>query len=283
MHQGVHSPQGRPDDPSQGGAVPDRRLLFGVQLDAVCMEQAVDRCREAMLTRKPLLIGVVNAAKIVNMRRDPQLQEAVLDCDMVLADGQSVVWASKLLRRPLPERVAGIDLFEQLLDMAHRESRSVYLLGAKPQVLAALVRQIVTRWPGLRIAGSQHGYYDEAQVEDVAAQISASGADMLFLGMASPRKEIFLKRFRHELGVPILHGVGGSFDVMAGLTKRAPRSWQRLGLEWAYRLLQEPGRMWKRYLVTNTAFVALTLREALRPAGALSPTPPAAPPPRTPA
>jgi N-acetylglucosaminyldiphosphoundecaprenol N-acetyl-beta-D-mannosaminyltransferase len=262
---------------------PNRHLLFGVQLDALCMEEAVDRCREAILIRKPLLIGVVNAAKIVNMRRDPQLQDAVLDCDMVLADGQSVVWASRILRRPLPERVAGIDLFERLLDLAHRQDRSVYLLGAKPEVLAALTRQIATRWPGLRIAGSQHGYYDEAQAEDVAAQIRASGADMLFLGMASPRKEIFLKRFRHQLGVPVLHGVGGSFDVMAGLTKRAPLSWQRLGLEWAYRLAQEPGRMWKRYLVTNTAFIALTISEALHPARAPSINPPPAPPPRFPA
>src|SRR5690606_33559079 len=90
-------------------------------------------------------------------------------------------------------------------------------------------------------------------------------------GMASPKKETFLRRFHDELGVPVLHGVGGSFDVLAGITQRAPLAWQRLGLEWAYRLLQEPGRMWKRYLVTNTAFIALTMREALYPAAALQP------------
>ena len=253
-------------------ADPGRQLLFGLQIDGMRMDQALERCRQAMLTRKPVLIGVLNAAKIVNLRRDPGLRDALLDCTMLLADGQSVVWASRLLGKPLPERVAGIDLFEALLGLAHRQGRSVYLLGAKPAVLAALQRRIAQRWPGLVIAGSHHGYFSDAEAAGIAADIAASHADMLFLGMASPKKEIFLGQFRHALGVPVLHGVGGSFDVMAGLTKRAPSAWQRLGLEWAYRLLQEPRRLWKRYLVTNSAFVALTMREALHPAAALQPT-----------
>lgn len=250
---------------------PARRLLFGLNIDGVRMDEAIERCRQAVLTREPVLVGVLNAAKIVNLRHDPALRDAILACNLLLADGQSVVWASRLLRRPLPERVAGIDLFEGLLDLAHREHHAIYLLGARPQVLAALELTIARRWPGLRIAGSRHGYFDDSQGAEVAADIRASGADMLFLGMASPKKETFLRRFHDELGVPVLHGVGGSFDVLAGITRRAPLAWQRLGLEWAYRLLQEPGRMWKRYLVTNTAFIALTMREALYPAAALQP------------
>jgi len=250
---------------------PERMMLFGLNIDSVRISEAVERCRQAVLTREPVLVGVLNAAKIVNLRHDPTLRDAILECNLLLADGQSVVWASRLLRRPLPERVAGIDLFEGLLDLAHREHRSIYLLGARPQVLAALERTIGRRWPGLRICGSRNGYFDDSDAAEVAADIRASGADMLFLGMASPKKETFLRRFHAELGVPVLHGVGGSFDVLAGVTRRAPLGWQRLGLEWAYRLLQEPGRMWKRYLVTNTAFIALTLREALRPTPALVP------------
>ncbi|MDB5537638.1 MAG: UDP-N-acetyl-D-mannosamine transferase [Devosia sp.] len=248
---------------------PQRKLLFGLSLDGIRMDEAVDRCRQAIQSRRPVLIGVVNAAKIVNLRRDPALRDALLDCNMLLADGQSVVWASRLLGRPLPERVAGIDLFVELLDLAHRQQRSIYLLGAKPAILAALERQVAHRWPGLRLAGSHHGYFGETEAAEIAAEIRAASADMLFLGMASPNKEIFLRRFQHMLNVPVLHGVGGSFDVLAGLTKRAPLAWQNLGLEWAYRLLQEPRRLWKRYLVTNCAFVALTLREAVRPAPAL--------------
>ncbi|WP_323013388.1 WecB/TagA/CpsF family glycosyltransferase [Devosia sp.] len=251
---------------------PGRQLLFGLHIDGMRMDQALERCRQAILTRKPVLIGVLNAAKIVNLRRDPGLRDALLDCNLLLADGQSVVWASRLLGKPLPERIAGIDLFEALLGLAHAQGRAVYLLGARPEVLAALERRIDQRWPGLAIAGSHHGYFSDTEAAGIASDIAASHADMLFLGMASPKKEIFLGRFRSILEVPVLHGVGGSFDIMAGLTRRAPPAWQRLGLEWAYRLLQEPRRLWKRYLVTNSAFVVLTLREALRPAAALQPT-----------
>ncbi|MGV8854195.1 MAG: WecB/TagA/CpsF family glycosyltransferase [Devosia sp.] len=259
---------------------PGRSLLFGLEMDGMRMADAVERCSQAIRTRRPLLIGVLNAAKIVNMRRDRYLCDALLDCDMLLADGQSVVWASWLLRKPLPERVTGIDLFEGLLDLAHRNGHAIYLLGAKPDVLAALEQNVRRRWPGLRIAGRRDGYFGEAEASAVAADIRASGADMLFLGMASPKKEIFLRRYQHDLNVPVLHGVGGSFDILAGLTKRAPTGWRRLGLEWAYRLLQEPGRMWKRYLVTNTAFIGLTMIEALRPSPMLRPISnrPASPP-----
>lgn len=253
-------------------ALPPPKLLFGLNIDSLRMDEAVDRCRMALRTRKPVLIGVLNAAKIVNQRRDPLLRQALLDCDLLLADGQSVVWASRLLGRPLPERVAGIDLFTELLDLAHRQQHSIYLLGARPEVLAALEATIAQRWPGLRLAGSHHGYFTDAEAPDIAEAVRASGADMLFLGMASPKKEIFLRRFQHQFGVPVLHGVGGSFDVMAGITKRAPLGWQKLGLEWAYRLVQEPRRMWKRYLVTNSAFIALTLAEAVHRTPALQPT-----------
>jgi len=247
-----------------------RQLLFGLHVDALTMREAVARCAEAIRTRQPLVVGVLNAAKIVNLRRDRTLRESLLTCDLMLADGQSVVWASRILGRPLPERVTGIDLFEELLDLADREHRSIYLLGARPEVLAALRQRIADRWPGLSIAGSHHGYFRDSDAPAIAGRIAASGADMLFLGMASPKKEIFLGRFGAGLGVPVLHGVGGSFDILAGLTRRAPLAWQKLGLEWAYRLLQEPRRLWKRYFVTNTSFIALTLRELLRPSPAFA-------------
>ena len=263
-----------PDDRAPP-APASKQQLFGISIDCVGMAGALQRCREALRTRRTLLIGVVNAAKIVRLRQDSTLRDAILDCDLVLADGQAVVWASKLLRRPLPERVAGIDLFEELLALADAEHRSVYLLGAKPDVLRRLENRIAQRWPGVVIAGSRHGYFTDGEAADVAGEIHQRAPDMLFLGMASPKKEVFLRRFRSMLEVPILHGVGGSFDVLAGMTMRAPPAWQRAGMEWAYRLLQEPGRMWRRYLVTNSAFIAMTLREAVWPSpllerGALS-------------
>lgn len=241
-----------------------QRQLFGLRIDAMTADQVVGLAHRSLESRDRLLVGVVNAAKVINLRSDRLLLDSVLECDVLLADGQSIVWASHLLGQPLPERVAGIDLFEMMLALAHREGRSVYFLGATPEVLAAMQVRIRDRWPGLRIAGSRDGYFDESESAVVASKIASSGADMLFLGMTSPKKEIFLGTYGSALGVPVLHGVGGSFDILAGVTKRAPLRWQRCGMEWAYRVFQEPGRLWKRYLTTNTAFLFLFLHERFR-------------------
>lgn len=233
-------------------------------MDAVTLTEAVAICERALTTRQRLLVGVINAAKVVKLNADRSLRESLLKCDLILADGQSVVWASRFLGRRLPERVAGIDLFESLLDLANRQGHRVYLLGASAEVLSTLEEVIRVRWPRIKVAGSRDGYFKAAQVDEITAAIASSGADMLFLGMGTPAKELFLARYADELGVPIMHGVGGSFDVLAGVTRRAPQRWQRWGMEWAYRLLQEPRRLWRRYLVTNTAFLFLLLRERIR-------------------
>lgn len=246
------------------------RLLFGLDIEAVTQEEVVEECRAALDDRRRLLLGVVNAAKVVNLHRDALLRDSLLECDIIVADGQSVVWASRLLRRPLPERVAGCDLFEALLGVAEKDERSVFLLGAKPEVLYLLQVKLAARFPQLRIVGARDGYFRDDEQGAIAHQIRESRADMLFLGITSPKKEIFLGRYANELDVPILHGVGGSFDVLAGVTKRAPLRWQKLGLEWGYRTLQEPRRMWKRYLTTNTRFILLTGREIIRPSPKLA-------------
>ena len=245
-------------------AVPPRRYLFGVAIDALTMEQAVERCRAAVERGDHLSIGVVNAAKIVNMQHDRQLRKAVAGCAMMLADGQSVVWASHVLRAPLPERVAGVDLFFKLLAEASERGYRVYFLGAHPDVLATMLDEVARRFPGLKIAGARDGYFPAADEPQVAEEIERSGADLLFVGMSSPRKELFLGQWGAATRARVVHGVGGSFDVLAGVTRRAPASWQRVGLEWLYRLLQEPRRLGPRYLKTNLAFMMLVARHAMR-------------------
>ncbi|HEY3087705.1 MAG TPA: WecB/TagA/CpsF family glycosyltransferase [Jatrophihabitantaceae bacterium] len=241
-----------------------KQLILGMPIDALTMDDVLDRCRTSLASRERTLVGVVNAAKMVRLRHDAHLRDSLLECDLLLADGQSVVWASRLLRRRVPERVAGIDLFERLLELAARDGWSAYLLGARADVLATLQQRLGERFPALKIAGARDGYFTDADASTVAADITDSGADMLFLGMTSPKKEIFLGDYGETLGVPVLHGVGGSFDILAGITKRAPLLWQRLGLEWLYRVLQEPGRLWRRYFTTNATFIALVLRELVR-------------------
>ncbi len=253
--------------PAAGGRsrpVHPQQVLFGLRVDAVRLPEAVAIAADAIEARRRLLVGVVNAAKVVKLKADRLLRESLLECDLLLADGQSVVWGSRILGRPLPERVTGIDLFESLLDLADQKGYSVYLLGAKPEVLAQVCEEVSRRWPGARIAGSRDGYFSEEEADGIAADIAASGADMLFLGMTTPHKEVFLGTYGDGLGVPVMHGVGGSFDVLAGVTKRAPERWQRWGMEWAYRVVQEPRRLWRRYLVTNVAFVFLLAGERIR-------------------
>jgi len=239
----------------------NRARLFDLSVDALTLDDVVDKCKEAVRTRRRLLIGVINAAKVVNLRRDPVLRNSLLECDVLLADGQSVVWASRMLGQPLPERVTGIDLFQRLLGVASDDGLSVYLLGASQEVLDAVVSNVRRDHPGVRIAGARDGYFPLEEADTVAADIRASDADMLFLGMTSPKKETFLAQYGDTLGVPVQHGVGGSFDILAGVTKRAPEAWQRIGCEWLYRLLQEPVRLGPRYLRTNTAFMRLVLVE----------------------
>jgi N-acetylglucosaminyldiphosphoundecaprenol N-acetyl-beta-D-mannosaminyltransferase len=245
--------------------------LFGISVAAVTMEQVLPMVDAAVAARRPFQIGVVNAAKVVNMQRDPRLRDDVLASDIVLADGMSLVWASRIVGRPLPERVAGIDLMFRLLERAAEKQHRVYCLGATEDVLNAAVAAFRRRYPSLVIAGSHHGYFDVKEEAAVAEAIAASRADIVFIAMTSPRKEQFLAQWSRVLDVPVWHGVGGSFDVAAGKVERAPVLWQRLGLEWLYRVKQEPRRLWKRYLVTNTLFAQMLFREWLRRPRPLAP------------
>lgn len=241
-------------------ALPERDL-FGIPVAAVTMPQAIACIATAIEARAPLHIGVINAAKVVNMRADEKLRESVLASDLILADGMSIVWASRVLGRPLPERVAGIDLMHGMLQLAHERGYRVFCLGATDDVLDKTVAEMRRLYPNAQIAGRINGYFKQPDEPAVAAQIAAARADMLFVAMTSPKKENFLAQWSAVMNVPICHGVGGSFDVMAGKVQRAPELWQRLGLEWLYRVKQEPGRLWRRYLVTNTLFLMMVARE----------------------
>jgi N-acetylglucosaminyldiphosphoundecaprenol N-acetyl-beta-D-mannosaminyltransferase len=238
-----------------------RQNLLGLSLDPFTMAQAVAYCVAAIESHRYVSVAVVNAAKVIWMRRDPALRRSVTGCDMILADGQSVVWASRVLGAPLPERVAGIDLFTNLLAVAEEKGYSVYFLGARPDVLTTMLAAISQRFPGLKVAGSRDGYFSADEEPKVAEEIQDSHADLLFLGISSPKKEKFMDTWGESTGVSVAHGVGGSFDVLAGVTARAPIWWQRHGLEWLYRALQEPMRLGPRYLKTNLSFIKLVATE----------------------
>jgi N-acetylglucosaminyldiphosphoundecaprenol N-acetyl-beta-D-mannosaminyltransferase len=235
--------------------------IFGIPVNAITMEQTLDFLNTKITAKKKIQIGVVNAAKIVNMKRNPLLGEDVLSSDIILADGAAVVWASRILKKPLPERIAGIDLMFALMERGKTEGYRIFCFGATEEISLKIAANIKRDYPGLILAGRRNGYFSKDEEEEIAEQIANSKPDILFVAITSPKKEQFLARWSDKMGVPICHGVGGSFDVYAGKVKRAPELWQRLGLEWFYRLIQEPGRMWKRYLITNSLFCKMLLIE----------------------
>jgi N-acetylglucosaminyldiphosphoundecaprenol N-acetyl-beta-D-mannosaminyltransferase len=240
-----------------------RADVLGCTIDRLDMAATVAAVEQAIATRTFTQHMAINAAKLVTMHNDEKLREIIGGCELVNADGQAVVWASRLLGDPLPERVAGIDLMDELLAVAERRGYRVYFLGARAEVLERALERLRERYPALQIAGARDGYFGDDEEAAVCDAIRATEPDMLFVAMSSPRKEYFLGSYGQAIGAPFVMGVGGSIDVVAGITRRAPERWQRLGLEWAYRLLQEPRRMFKRYAVTNTRFAALVARELL--------------------
>ena len=243
---------------------PARIELLGCPIDRVDMSGAIAFCEDVIARRGFAQHMAINAAKIVAMRCDAELRRVIEHSDLITADGMAIVWASRVLGAPLPTRVAGIDLMHELMARAARVGWRVYVLGAREEVLAQALVRLRERHPGLVIAGARNGYFAPEEEAAVADEIRDARADMLFVAMSSPRKELFLGRYGAGLQVPFVMGVGGAIDIAAGVTRRAPVLMQRTGLEWLFRLLQEPRRMFTRYAVTNTRFVALVAREALR-------------------
>jgi N-acetylglucosaminyldiphosphoundecaprenol N-acetyl-beta-D-mannosaminyltransferase len=234
--------------------------LLGLPLDVIDVRTTLDRIEYFVTSGAPHQHVVVNAAKIVQAQRSPDLAEVIRSCDLVNADGMAVVWAGRLLGVRVPERVAGIDLMDDVLARAAVKGWRVYFLGARQEIVEEVVRREILRHPGLTVAGYRNGYWTPAEEAGVVRVIAESLPDVLLVAMPSPQKEHFLGRHKDTLAVPFVMGVGGSFDVVAGKVTRAPRWMQQGGLEWLFRLLQEPRRMFLRYLIGNTGFIALVFR-----------------------
>jgi N-acetylglucosaminyldiphosphoundecaprenol N-acetyl-beta-D-mannosaminyltransferase len=230
-------------------------------IDSLTMDQALAWCLDACRSdRRASILLTANASHLVDMQRNPQLRQVCLAADLVTADGMSVVWASRLLGRPLPERVTGVDLLTHLLGLGEQHGLRVFFLGAKPEILERFLAVCRAKHPRLQLAGWRDGYFPASEHEAVVQQIAATRPDILFVAMPSPFKDIWCQRHRDRLGARLIIGVGGSFDVLAGIVPRAPPWMQRAGLEWSWRLMREPRRLWQRYLFGNSRFISLVMK-----------------------
>ena len=236
--------------------------ILNGEFGLVTLRDTVDWARDWIQSGKQGYICTVNVAILMMMRSDPNLQRFVDGASLVVADGQPLIWASQLQQDRLPERVTGVDLVEELCALAAREGFNVYFLGARRDVIETAAQRLQARNPGLIVSGVADGYFNADEAPERARAVRESGAKLLFVGMGVPRQEGFLESQWDQLGVSLAIPVGGSFEVVAGTARRAPVFLQRVGMEWAFRLAQEPRRLWKRYLVTNSQFIFHLLKSA---------------------
>ena len=239
-------------------------VVLGYPVDRVTMDEAVDRCRSYLHgDRRARLVVTLNAAVLAMAERCERLRSAVRGGDLVLADGISVVWAARLFGADLRHRVSGVDLMERLAQLADGEGLRIFFLGARPEVVLKVVDRIESEHPGVVVAGFRDGYFAPSEAGEVIEQVRRSRADILFVAMPSPFKEIWCFDHLDDLGVPVVLPVGGAFDVFSGEIPRAPVWMRNAGLEWSWRLLMEPRQKWRRYLFLNSAFVWLCLRSVV--------------------
>ena len=241
-----------------------RQKLFKCEVDALTMEETLQRVEKIIKSGKPHQHVVINVNKVIKANKDENLCATINNCDLINCDGMPLVWASRLLGQPLPERVAGIDLFLNLVSRASEKGWTLYFLGAREEIVTKVVDSFLDKYHFLKIAGYRNGYWKSEEEREIVDAIAESRPDIIFVAIPSPNKENFLNRYQSMMNVPFSMGVGGSFDVVAGFTQRAPKWMQKFGLEWFYRFLQEPRRMFYRYFIEGSAFWGLFLKEFLR-------------------
>jgi len=221
----------------------ERVELLDVPVDPLTMEAALQRIEEFIRSRQPHHVFTADASGIMRAQEDPELKAIVQQADLITADGAGVLIATQLQGRRLPARVSGVDLVEQISALAASKGYRIYLLGAAEHVVQRAAGMLTARYPGLRIAGVHHGYFTAAAEAGIVRDIALAHPDVLFVALGIPAQEQFIRRNFAQLDVPVMIGVGGSFDVISGQLQRAPRWMQRTGMEWLFRLLQQPSRL----------------------------------------
>ena len=247
------------------GPAPDAVWVDTVKVHSVSMEDALDRI-EAHASRAvatPLQVAFVNPDCVNIARRDPAYRRTVNQAGLVLPDGIGMRIAGKLLRKPFRQNVNGTDLFPRLCARLGQRGGSLYLLGAQPGVAAGVANWVASHHPGVRVVGAEHGFFSAEELPQVLARIQAAQPDVLLVAMGAPAQDRWIAQHAAAAGARVALGVGGLFDFYSGRVVRAPQWVREMGLEWAFRLMQEPGRLWRRYLVGNVSFLVAVAMQRL--------------------
>ena len=239
----------------------NRLKLLNGKFDIVTRAETVTWIQNIIEKNDKSYLCTVNVAILMTMRKESVLQQFVDSASLVVADGAPIVWYSRLSKSKLPERVTGIDLVEDLCEKSETDGHRIFLLGATQETLDLATATIRSRHPNVQLAGVHHGFFGPEDSKAVVKRINRSNAQILLVAMGVPKQEKFIMDNWQSLEVNIAIPIGGSFEVIAGKKQRAPEFVQSIGMEWFYRLIQEPGRLWKRYLTTGLQFLQLVSKE----------------------
>ena len=235
----------------------ERLNVLGVGVDTVSLNEAADRLIAAMEQNAPYSVYTPNSEIILYAYQNPDYCKVLDRGDMITPDGIGVVYASKILKRPLPERVGGFDLANAVLAKIAGTGKTVYLFGAKPGVAEIAAENICKQYPKTTVCGTADGYFDSEKEQAIIKDINEKKPDLLLVCLGFPKQEIWIDAHKNELSAKVMMGLGGSLDVFAGTVKRAPKAFQKLGLEWLYRLLKQPSRAIRMLALPKFGFTVL--------------------------
>ena len=238
-----------------------RVRFLNTVIDVLYTDETVKLVEKYVQTKTALHLMGVNADKVNEINENEIMKRIVNSCGIINADGASIVMASRYLKKPLPERVAGIDLMEQLIRLSEAKGYTVYLLGAKQVVVAKTAEVLVEKYPKLRIIGFRNGYFQKSEWQEISNELKEKKPDFVFVGITSPIKEYLIEYLQNDGNNSVFMGVGGSFDVISGMIPRAPLWMQKANLEWLFRVIQEPKRLFKRYFFGNLQFIMSVIKE----------------------
>lgn len=247
----------------------NRVNICGVEIDRYSFEQALDLTTQYAIKKGiPQYIVTPNAQHVVTLQSDAHFREIYRRAFLVVPDGVSLLWAAKFFNTPLSGRVNGTDMFEALCEISAQRGLKVFLLGGRPQAADKAAQVLQARYPDLKIVGTYCPPYgfesDSNELERIQRLIQTAAPDILFVGLGAPKQEYWISNNYQQLGVPISIGIGVSFELVSGMVKRAPKWMQKFGLEWLFRLIVEPKRLWQRYVIGNTIFIWLVLKQRCR-------------------
>ena len=238
--------------------------IFGIKISSLTYQEVIDYIGKFIQSKELHRIVLLNPHYFLVARKFPKFMNYLKSSDLVLADGIGIVLACWILSGRIVNRIVGTDLMPLLAKAGADKGWKFYFLGAKPGIAEKAAENFKKMYPNFNIVGIHHGYFSEDEEKKVVDKIKAAEPDILVVCLGVYKQDMFIEKYQKEVKVPVAFGNGAAFDFWSGVVKRAPKWMQKIGLEWFWRLLQEPKRLWKRYLIGNTIFIFLVIKELIK-------------------